>query len=188
MKTPLIRQPYRKLSARHSQQGVVLIVSLILLVVMTVLGLTSVKLASSEERMAGQSYDRNLAFQAAEAQLRQAEISIEAAALPTPAALSDCTAVTAGDKQLKVCGAPTPSSTPRWIDASFTGWASGTTVGSGKLAITPDYFVEYLGNTFPCGFDPSTSAASCKRYRVTSRVQPADGRAAVTLQSIYAAP
>jgi type IV pilus assembly protein PilX len=188
MKIPPSRSPQRRLSAQHGQQGVVLVVSLILLVVMTFLGLTSVKLASSEERMAAQSYDRNLTFQAAEAQLRQAEISIEAAAIPTPAPLATCSEVSAGDKNLNVCGVLAPESTPRWISTSFASWATGTPVGSGKLAITPTYFVEYLGNTFPCGFDPSTSAANCKRYRVTSRAKAADGRAAVTLQSIYATP
>jgi type IV pilus assembly protein PilX len=169
-------------------QGVVLIVSLILLVVMTVLGLASVRLVGTEERMVAQSYDRNLTFQAAEAELRQAEISIEAAGAPEPAALAACAEYSAGEKTLTVCGAPAPASIPRWVNPEFEEWADGTVVESGSLEITPRYFVEYLGDTFPCSFELADTSMSCKRYRVTSRAQAGDGRAAVTLQSIFASP
>ncbi|MGD8589131.1 MAG: PilX N-terminal domain-containing pilus assembly protein, partial [Chromatiales bacterium] len=55
------------------QQGSVLIVSLILLLVMTLLGLSAMQSSLMEETMAGNVKDRNLAFQAAEAALRDAD-------------------------------------------------------------------------------------------------------------------
>lgn len=171
--------------SRQSNRGVVLVISLILLVVMTLFGLTAVKLVSSEERMVANTYDRTVAFQAAEAQLRLAEKQIEDVSQPSPAALVAC-ALAGTPATLMTCGAPAPTATPRWLDPAFASWTAGTVVGSGSLAVTPDYFVEYLGNTFTCGFDAVSASKTCKRYRVTVRAAPGAGRAAVVLQSIYA--
>ena len=55
------------------QRGVALIVALILLLTMTLLGLTAMRSNTQGERMAGNFRDRNLAFQAAEAALREGE-------------------------------------------------------------------------------------------------------------------
>ncbi len=58
---------------RQSQQGAALIVSLMILIVMTLIGITGMSTSSMEEKMAGNVRDRNLAFQAAEAALRDGE-------------------------------------------------------------------------------------------------------------------
>lgn len=55
------------------QRGVVLIVSLILLMVLTLIGVTAMQTSTLEERMAGNALDKALAFQAAEAALRAGE-------------------------------------------------------------------------------------------------------------------
>jgi len=162
------------------EQGVVLVVALILLVVITLFGLSGLRLVTQEERMVGQTYDRSLAFQAAEAALRQAESAVEVIK-PTPSSGS-CTDETSGVHTLRIC--PTPGATEtRWTDAAFTGWTTATAVGTGTLAITPQYFAEYLGSTFPCGFEP-TALPLCKRYRITARAG-GEGRAAAMVQSIY---
>ncbi|MDY6828243.1 MAG: PilX N-terminal domain-containing pilus assembly protein [Pseudomonadota bacterium] len=62
---------------RHRQGGMVLIVSLVLLAVMTVAGVTAMLSAGLEERMAGGFRDQQVALQAAEAALRQGEREIE---------------------------------------------------------------------------------------------------------------
>lgn len=62
--------------APRSQRGVSLVVSLIFLVILTLLGLTAMRVATMEERMSGNARDRNIAFQAAEAALRDAEFDI----------------------------------------------------------------------------------------------------------------
>lgn len=54
-------------------RGATLIVGMILLLLMTVAGLTALKSIRTEERMAGNLQDDYLAFQAAEAALREAE-------------------------------------------------------------------------------------------------------------------
>ena len=58
---------------RNNQSGVVLIISLILLLAITLIGVTGSNVTSLEERMSANSKDTNLAFQAAEAALRDAE-------------------------------------------------------------------------------------------------------------------
>ena len=55
------------------QSGAVLIVSLLMLLVTTMLGITSMSTAVMEEKMASNSRQKQLAFQAAESGLRFAE-------------------------------------------------------------------------------------------------------------------
>ncbi len=55
------------------QSGVVLIVSLIFLVILTLVGVTAMNVTSLEERMSANFKDQQLAFQAAEAALKEAE-------------------------------------------------------------------------------------------------------------------
>ncbi|MCG5517020.1 MULTISPECIES: PilX N-terminal domain-containing pilus assembly protein [unclassified Ectothiorhodospira] len=62
--------------ALHSQQGAVLIVSLIFLVLLTLVGLASMQGSTMQERMAGNMYDRAIAFQRAEIALRAGENSL----------------------------------------------------------------------------------------------------------------
>jgi type IV pilus assembly protein PilX len=59
-----------------NQSGAVLIVSLIMLLLLTLIGASSMQTTSLEEKMAGNLRDRNLAFQAAESALRDAEQDI----------------------------------------------------------------------------------------------------------------
>ena len=56
------------------QQGAVLIIGLIMMLLLTVIGLASVRGTDLQERMAGNMRDRNLAFQSAEAGLRAGEL------------------------------------------------------------------------------------------------------------------
>ena len=58
---------------RIRQQGAILIVSLLLLLVMTLLGITAVSTTSLEEKMASNNRQRQLAFQSASSALRDAE-------------------------------------------------------------------------------------------------------------------
>lgn len=64
------------LSIPRHQSGVVLIISLIMLLALTLIGITSSSVTGLEEKMAANNKDINLAFQAAEAALRAAETSL----------------------------------------------------------------------------------------------------------------
>lgn len=62
----------------HSrQQGAVLLVALIMLLLLTILGAAAMRDTNLQERMAGNMRDHNLAFQAAEAALRFAEQEVK---------------------------------------------------------------------------------------------------------------
>lgn len=55
------------------QQGSTLVISLMILIVMTLIGITGIASSTLEEKMAGNTRDQALAFQAAEAALRDGE-------------------------------------------------------------------------------------------------------------------
>jgi type IV pilus assembly protein PilX len=59
------------------QNGAILVVSLLLLLVLTMLGLTAMQMTRMEERMSGNTRDRDIAFQGAEAGLREGEAQLE---------------------------------------------------------------------------------------------------------------
>jgi type IV pilus assembly protein PilX len=67
---------------RHREHGGALIVALVLLLVMTVLGVTAMRNTTLQERMAGNLRDNNLAFQAAERALREGETFLQQPTVP----------------------------------------------------------------------------------------------------------
>jgi len=60
----------------RNQQGAVLVVGLLILLLLTLIGTSAMQGTSMQERMSGNMRDRNLAFQAAEAALREAERAV----------------------------------------------------------------------------------------------------------------
>ncbi len=193
------------------QLGVALVISLILLIVITLLGLSSIRTIVLEEKMASNAYDRSLAFQAAEAGLRAGEAIAEAqsklgnpnqgfpaytdADNSCPSAPSDAiNKCIAG-----LCATPDKDCPNRWTVASFDWNNSAAPAGGLNLdanaGAAPRYFVEYLGNQFSCDPDDPNACSggagaigcNCMRYRVTARSQPSgNDRATVMLQTIYA--
>ena len=61
----------------HRERGAVLIVALLFLVMLTLLGVTAMTGTTMEERMAGNARDNSIAFQAAEAALRDAKRDLD---------------------------------------------------------------------------------------------------------------
>lgn len=179
-------------AARHpprvqTERGVALITGLILLVVVTLLGLSNLQTVTFEEKMTGATYDRQIALQAAEAALREAEQYVENNK-PTPSyadANGTCPRNAINNCTNGICPPPDKDCPSRWLPASgFTQWTDAT-VSLPEIAGKPQYFIEYLGNTFPCSDGGASDPKSCKRYRITARSNPGDGRASVMLQSVY---
>lgn len=147
-------------SFRHRQHGTVLVIGLILLLLMTLIGVTAIQTTSLDERMAGNSRDRNLAFQAAEAALREAEENVT----ETPTA----------DLLLKLTEVkPNPQQDTAWNNyQTYTGTIQG-------IAAKPTYVIEKLADL--------SSALEFKDvsgiYRVTSRGQGSTATAVVVLQT-----
>lgn len=59
--------------SRQRQQGAALLMGLVLLLIMTLLGISSMRSTTLQERMAGAMHDQNLALQTAESALRAGE-------------------------------------------------------------------------------------------------------------------
>lgn len=107
------------------EKGLVLMIALIFLVVITLLGITAMRTNILEERLAGNSRDWALAFQAAEAALRDAEKDIQSGTRFVGETGFD-PACTNG-----LC-TPQIDGTPIWQDletAANSGWMTGASAG-----------------------------------------------------------
>ena len=176
--------PRPHLSTVNGQRGVALFVSLVLLLVLTIIGVSAVQSTSLEVRMARNDHDSLLAFQAAESALRDAEAAIEA--LPGTAGFND-----AGANGLWTV-APMDE-TQRWNDANA--WANGTSVeGSAmaEVATQPRYMIEHVASVIKVENavqidDPYGGGASAQieMFRVTARGTGGTDAATVVLQSIW---
>jgi len=68
--------------SKGAQRGAALIVAMVMLLAMTLLGVTAVRNTILQERMAGNLRDSNLAFQAAERALREGERFLRSPTIP----------------------------------------------------------------------------------------------------------
>lgn len=178
-------RPRHAIPAR--QRGAALMVVLILLLIMTLLGLASLRGTLMEERMSAALFDRSLSFQAAEAALREGEARVAATGR------TGFPAVDTGLCNGNLCDMPTAaqldtgSYVPR-ANRDGAHWAAAT-LSVGALTATPQYFIEYMGQapSWPKCDSELPQHPSClkSRYRVTARSSAAD-RAQVVLQTNYA--
>jgi type IV pilus assembly protein PilX len=73
-------RPMKNPDLQLRQRGAVLAVSLVMLLVITLIAVSSMRGTILEEKMAGNTRDRNVAFQTTESAVREAEIFIEGVA------------------------------------------------------------------------------------------------------------
>ena len=126
-------------ASRTRQTGVALMVVLILLVLMTLLALVSLRGTLMQERMSSSQYDRSLAFQSAEAALREAEAT---AGTKPDVPGSGCDADTTG-----VCAEPDPADAPRWLATNWNEIShEASDADLGTLAVKPRYIMAVSSN------------------------------------------
>jgi type IV pilus assembly protein PilX len=167
------------------QRGAILVTSLLLLLILTVLGVTMMKMTNMQERMAGNTRDLNLALQGAEAALRDGETRIDALPdWPTLTAVSGCVWCEPDTLPINI---DNPSAFDWKALAQEFGKAgarefSGAEVGN--LAEDPRFTVEESGRDRDSLLvDPEGERVF---YTVTSRSTGATGRANTVLQSTFA--
>jgi len=163
----------RSAAAGRDQQGIALIVVLVLLVVTAILGLAIMRSSAMQERMAANLRDRSVAFQAAEGALRFAQDQVLGAGdwdtqIPTAA---DCTSDS-------ICPSGSAAVWRQVPDDSYDNM---------MIPENPEYWIEYLGTGpgQPGGCDTTSgSTLNCANplYRVTARSRSA-GRADVLVQA-----
>ncbi|MEG1832372.1 MAG: PilX N-terminal domain-containing pilus assembly protein [Burkholderiaceae bacterium] len=186
------------------QRGVVLIVALVLLVVLTLIAATSSKLALNDERGGRAARDYRLAFEAAEATLRNAESEIITGSrkqrfdgntiagfavgcpeVPLPSASLIAASVRG------LCLPDEESPQPLWTQVSFDarGVPFGTFTGQrwAGPGAAPLYLIEARRDETPgvAIGGPSRPNSARLYYRITAVAKSPTGRHVVALQSAF---
>jgi len=191
-----VPRPY--LNARRqrggTQRGIALVVALILLVLISLVGLAAMRGTIMQQKMASNLYDRQVAFQSAEAAIRAA--SARVATTPT-LIWHNCQAG-------GVTCLPNPFTDPSLPTSAIhtvpTGTSAGDFTASTVSASQPQYVIENMGNWVDqktnTGFGSTANsrqygaqgaAGTSVFYRITARSgDPAvvGDRAVVTLQVV----
>lgn len=132
--------------SRKKEQGVALIVALVLLLVITLLGVSGVQNVALEEKMAGATWDRQVAFQVAEAELRNLEGSVSSFSFPASGCANGLCASSCGMTNtgaLCVFAADETDCSVCYRDNTFTFWSSPDTAPS-NAAFCRRYLIEKI--------------------------------------------
>ena len=167
------------------QQGWVLIIGLLVLVMLTIIAMALMRTTLLEEKMAGASRDINLSFEAAEAGLRGAEAFIEGQA--------DDSAFTATGSGLYAQGTAESNLEP----APFgTSWDDGNsrTLSSAPAGVTsaPRYMIKKVGESGGegslniGGYGETDLTQKSVIYRITARGTGGNDNTQTILRSHYA--
>lgn len=162
---------------QHAQRGTALVMTLVFLVLLTMLGIAGINTSTLEERMAGNTKDQNLSFQAAETALRAAETWVESTTAATQLAANNAYGLYN----------PSTSGTEVWDSVIWTGAnvvtypgvpgapAAGTL---GDVSIRPKYIIELLTTE---ALSPGTRVT----VRITARGTGASNNTVSMVQSTY---
>ena len=174
------------------ESGASLIVALLFLLVLTILGLAVMRATTVEVRIVGFEQDRNVAFEAAEAALRDAERDLAVNGIDTDSPWEpDCTGGGGG-----LCR-PGNNATPLWESIDWTDENSrpyGTQTGLGaypvNVSAAPRYIIEILPNLPPpvgssmvTGARASTTGGTA--YRITAVGWGRNAETRTMLQSVF---
>ena len=153
------------LHTRQTQHGMVLLVSLVFLLLLTLIGLSSMQSANLQEKMAGSVSLRNQSFQTAEAALRVGESAVQLDSY----ALAVCSGTTQ-------CAPPAESATLTTAGVNATSGVTWVGVANGF------YGVQNIGASLNAVNVPSNTSATL--YRVTAVGIAGSSRSVV--ESVYA--
>ncbi|MBV1879782.1 MAG: hypothetical protein KUG79_19220 [Pseudomonadales bacterium] len=179
---------YGSISLARSQRGIVLFMSLVMLLIITVLGISSVQTTSLQERMARNARDSNLAFQAAESALKDAEVIVEA--LTSLAQFNAASATENGLFYEADYDAVTNWSQINWADASGNYMTAATNIEG--IASPPKFIIEHLKTVVSdvdslnqSNIGQSTGSARTQIFRVTVYGTGGSDTAHLLIQGTY---
>jgi type IV pilus assembly protein PilX len=170
-----------------NQSGTALVTSLVMLLIMTMIGIGSLKNTLMQEKMTGNVWDRNAAFQATEISLRDAENYIET--LPSPSIFSVL---------------PTPtgllsSSATEFDYLDTSAWnASSARLSGGEFDAVkqhPFHVIKHIKDTsgpggnnsiMVRGYDDVTPGTSVSVFKITAKGSGRTDSARSILQTYYA--
>lgn len=134
---------------QKDQQGMALLISLVFLLLLTLIGISSMQNATLQEKMAGSVTLRNQSFQLAEMNLRIGESAVQLATYT-----------------LAVCGS-TAQCAPPAESSTVTGAGLNSTSGVNWIAAGGGFYgVQNIGTTLTAINVPSNTSATL--YRVTA--------------------
>ncbi len=168
----------RALPARGRQEGAVLVFGLILLLVLTLLGVSTMKGSIFDEKMAGNARNGNYAFQASESALREGELWLRDRTVePLPTATGS-----SGLWQLNAPGAGD------WWANGGGPWGTAapavrTFAGLSNVQAQPQVIIEY--SKFVKDNLDEMPPPGKNYYRVTSKATGGTDTAIVQLQTMY---
>ena len=187
-------QPPPYLAAAPRQRGFVMIVGLLLLVVLTVLSISMFRSFGLQEKIAGNTLEKQRALQAAQSALQYGEAWLKQGGAGTGAA---CSAVTNANvlSQMQVCSSAlaNPATLPWAVRADYL--PPGMTVASGgglsnsgdiNYQAEPGLYISYMGlspdgkallyqvSAFGYGGSATSAAVVQSTYQVTSGNKPLD--------------
>ena len=162
----------------NNQKGAALIICMILLLVMTILGVSTITSTTMEEKMAGNIRNKHLSFQAAEAALRTGETVAGNIAAGTNFN---------GTNGLYPRSQAGDSNYPIWDQATGINWQNAAAIDD--LVQNPQYIVENFG-TAPRDNDcmlevPLPPGCLLPVYRVTAQGWGLNINGYTILQSTY---
>jgi len=165
------------------QSGIALIIGLLVLVLLTLISVTAIRMTTLEERMASNMRNQSIAFQAAESALREAEGTIANNGGENnpykPLQLTGGPFQNAGDNPCVsgLCGTTSPLQSENIKTA--TGLATAST-GISNIAAEPQYMIELMF------VEPSVDSARLyATFRITTQAWGSDTNSYIQLQSTY---
>ncbi|MCK5829674.1 MAG: pilus assembly protein PilX [Methylococcales bacterium] len=172
----------KRVTSTTDESGVVLVVSLIMLLLVTIIGLSGSQVTSLEEKMANNRKDQNLAFQAAEAALRGGEDNIES--IVALSAFNGTSGLLGKDDAVS--------------DFSSSGtWSASNSkifdTSSSLVTTQPRYFIKYLttgeittgASINMGGYGESSAGAAVSFFTVISRGTGGQDTSQVYLKSYF---
>ncbi len=167
--------------SHNRQAGVTLVVSLVLLIAMTLLGVTSIQTTRTEIAMAGNLREAGLTFNAAESGLRFAETFVE-------------TSITTTDYADVTIGLYAEADVdPDYAD--YTIWAASQDAAFSLAYVVedPKFIIRYLGDRSQNevakinigGYGTAQPGITVSNFRVTARGTGQSGNARRFIQSYY---
>jgi type IV pilus assembly protein PilX len=169
---------------RPKQSGSVLLISLVMLLILTLVGLSAMRNTAIEEKMAGNMRDKGLSFQAAEATLRAAEKYIEDNIVSTQAFDTDGSDGLYDKSNMNV-----------WKTLS---WDANDSIeysdfdSTYQIAESPRFIIQHIAsiatdpNTLNLGnYGQNTGAGTIEMFLITTRATGGSGNAPIFLQTTY---
>lgn len=162
------------------QRGAILVTALLMLLTLTVIGVSVVQITRMQERMAGNTRDLNLAFQGAEAALRDGEAQLQAAVIITPCSAAPCDVFQRGVLPLLA------NQTPTWWNANANEYGVDGAQEIDDLDDDPQFVAEEL-TTVPDSLVIGQEVPTIRDFfQVTARSTGGTGNTNLVLQSTYA--